>query len=92
MLVYSFFWQEFDHRGLVWSVYGGLMLCTVLTFFSPTVSGSAYELWPEAGFNWYPCRSPGLISVPAAFRLGWLGSTRSSAETGRRLTGTRNSV
>lgn len=83
-LVYSFFWPGFDHRGLMWSVYGGLALCTVLTFFSPTVSGTAYALWPDAAFDWYPFHSPGLVSVPAAFLLGRLGSTKSSADTGSR--------
>ncbi|MFC6064027.1 sodium:solute symporter family transporter [Streptomyces ochraceiscleroticus] len=74
VLVYSFFWPGFNRRGLLWSVYGGLLLCTVLTMFSPTVSGSAYALMPEADFHWYPFRAPGLLSVPAAFLLGWLGS------------------
>ncbi|MFI8997388.1 transporter [Streptomyces sp. NPDC053542] len=73
VLVYSFFWQGFNRRGLLWCVYGGLLLCTVLTLFSPTVSGSAYALLPGVNFNWYPFRTPGLISVPAAFLLGRLG-------------------
>ncbi|MEU6878479.1 transporter [Streptomyces sp. NPDC046712] len=75
-LIYSFFWPGFNRRGLVWSVYGGLALCTVLTFFSPTVSGTEYALWPDMAFDWYPFHTPGLISVPAAFLLGWLGSRR----------------
>ncbi|MFB8273268.1 transporter [Streptomyces sp. NPDC055955] len=74
VLVYSYFWPGFNRRGLLWSVYGGLLLCTVLTLFSPTVSGSAYALMPGAEFNWYPFRTPGLVSVPTAFLLGWLGS------------------
>lgn len=77
VLVYSFFWPGFNRRGLSWSVYGGLFLCTVLTVCSPIVSGTAYALWPEAAFDWYPLHTPGLISVPAAFLLGWLGSRRS---------------
>ncbi|MGW8601276.1 sodium:solute symporter family transporter [Streptomyces sp. NPDC055893] len=81
VLVYSFFWPGFNRRGLLWSVYGGLLLCTVLTIFSPTVSGRAYALWPDVSFDWYPFHTTGLISVPAAFLLGWLGSTRSPART-----------
>ncbi|WOX21616.1 sodium:solute symporter family transporter [Streptomyces solicathayae] len=73
-LVYSFFWRSFNHKGLLWSVYGGLLLCTVLMFFSPSVSGTEYALWPEASFDWFPFQTPGLIAVPAAFFLGWLGS------------------
>ncbi|MFF9853942.1 sodium:solute symporter family transporter [Streptomyces litmocidini] len=76
VLVYSFFWPGFNGRGLSWSVYGGLFLCTVLTVCSPIVSGTAYALWPEAAFDWYPFHTPGLFSVPAAFLLGWLGSRR----------------
>ncbi|MFF7777104.1 transporter [Streptomyces tanashiensis] len=74
VLIYSFFWRRFNRRGLLCSVYGGLLLCTLLTVFSPTVSGTEYALWPEAGFDWYPFQTPGLISVPAAFFLGWLGT------------------
>ncbi|WP_406864222.1 transporter [Streptomyces sp. HUAS MG47] len=84
-LVYSFFWPGFDHRGLVWSVYGGLTLCVVLTFFSPTVSGTTYALWPDAAFDWYPFHTTGLISVPAAFLLGWLGSRKPTDTRGIRV-------
>lgn len=81
-LIYSFFWHRFNRRGLLWSVYGGLVLCTLLMFFSPSVSGTAYALWPEARFDWYPSQTPGLISVPAAFFLGWLGSVTSPEKSG----------
>ncbi|MGW5781062.1 sodium:solute symporter family transporter [Streptomyces sp. NPDC003863] len=74
VLIHSFFWPEFNRRGLLWTVYGGLALCTLLTLFSPIVSGTDYALWPRAGFDWYPFHTPGLVSVPAAFLLGRLGS------------------
>ena len=38
-------------------------------FFSSSVSGSAYALWPEANFAWYPFQTPGLVAVPVAFLL-----------------------
>ncbi|MFH8420666.1 transporter [Streptomyces sp. NPDC018038] len=75
-LVYSFLWSGFDRRGLLWLVYGGLALCTLLTLASPAVSGTKYALLPEQDFNLFPLHTPGLVSVPAAFLLGWLGSTR----------------
>ncbi|MFE5913533.1 transporter [Streptomyces wedmorensis] len=75
-LVYSFHWPGLDRRGLLWSVYGGLLVCALLTVLSPTVSGTAYALWPEAHFDWYPFHTPGVVSVPLAFLLGWLGSAR----------------
>ncbi|MFK4599945.1 sodium:solute symporter family transporter [Streptomyces pristinaespiralis] len=75
-LVYSFFWTGFDRRGLLWLVYGGLSLCVLLTLASPAVSGTRYALLPEQDFNLFPLHTPGLVSVPAAFLLGWLGSAR----------------
>ncbi|MFD5124114.1 transporter [Streptomyces sp. NPDC058385] len=81
VLTYSFFWSRFNRNGLLWSVYGGLFFCVVLTFFSPAVSGTSYALWPDVSFDWYPLNSPGLVAVPAAFVLGWYGSTRSTRGT-----------
>ncbi|MFE2069577.1 transporter [Streptomyces sp. NPDC059467] len=81
-LIYSFFWHRFNRRGLLWSVYGGLLLCALLTVFSPIVSGTEFALWPEASFDWYPFQTPGLVSVPAAFTLGWLGSITSAEDSG----------
>ncbi|MFF8506965.1 transporter [Streptomyces sp. NPDC015492] len=75
-VVYSFFWTGFNRHGLLWLVYGGLSLCTLLTLASPAVSGTRYALLPEQDFNLFPLHTPGLISVPGAFLLGWLGSTR----------------
>ncbi|MFJ9810575.1 transporter [Streptomyces sp. NPDC101158] len=83
-LVYSFLWTGFDRRGLLWLVYGGLSLCVLLTLFSPAVSGTAYALLPEEDFNLFPLHTTGLVSVPAAFLLGWLGSARPWERTTRR--------
>ncbi|MFG1667781.1 transporter [Streptomyces sp. Y7] len=80
-LVYSFFWRRFSRRGLLWSVHAGLLLCTTLTLFSPTVSGTSFALWPGVDFSWYPYQTPGLVSVPAAFFFGWLGSVTSPVVT-----------
>ncbi|GAB3009155.1 cation acetate symporter [Streptomyces pseudoechinosporeus] len=76
-LIYSFFWHRFNRTGLLWSVYGGLLLSVALTILSPTVSGSEFALWPDASFDLYPFQTPGLVSVPVAFLLGWLGSIAS---------------
>ncbi|AVH94293.1 MULTISPECIES: sodium:solute symporter family transporter [Streptomyces] len=82
-LVYSFLWAGFDRRGLLWLVYGGLSLCVLLTLFSPAVSGTAYALLPDRDFDLFPLHTPGLVSVPAAFLLGWLGSARPWERTTR---------
>ncbi|MEU7302755.1 transporter [Streptomyces sp. NPDC007189] len=84
VLIYSFFWSRFNRRGLLWAVHGGLLICTVLMAFSPSVSGTAYALCPNARFDWYPFQTPGLVSVPAAFLLGWLGSVMPWKATGSR--------
>ncbi|MDX2561849.1 transporter [Streptomyces sp. TX20-6-3] len=75
-VVYSFLWTGFNRHGLLWLVYGGLSLCTLLTLASPAVSGTKYALLPDQDFNLFPLHTPGLVSVPAAFLLGWLGSAR----------------
>lgn len=75
-LLYSLFWSRYNRTGLLWTVYGGLLCAVGLQAFSPTVSGSAFALFPHADFAWFPLQTPGLVSVPAAFALGWAGSVR----------------
>ncbi|GAA0700378.1 cation acetate symporter [Kitasatospora atroaurantiaca] len=75
-LVYSLFWKRYNRTGLLWTVYGGLLVAFGLQFFSPTVSGSAFALFPHTDFHWFPLQTPGLVSVPAAFLLGWYGTVR----------------
>ena len=38
-LVMNLFWKRFNTRGATWAIYGGLITCVGLVFFSPTVSG-----------------------------------------------------
>ena len=38
-IVYNLFWKRFNTRGATWAIYGGLISCVVLVFFSPVVSG-----------------------------------------------------
>ena len=38
-LLYNLFWRRFNTRGAVWAIYGGLISCVGLVFFSPVVSG-----------------------------------------------------
>ena len=39
-LLYNLFWRRFNTRGATWGIYGGLVMCVGLVFFSPVVSGS----------------------------------------------------
>ncbi len=73
-VLYSLFWKRFNTSGAVWSIYGGLTVCVLLVVFSPVVSGSKTALFPTASFNWFPLPNPGIISIPAGFFFGWLGT------------------
>jgi cation/acetate symporter len=84
-ILYSLFWKRFNTQGALWSIYGGLIVCIVLIVFSPAVSGKPIN--PATGksdsmiqgvdFHWFPLDNPGLISIPVAFFLGWLGTVLS---------------
>ncbi|MFR9801848.1 cation acetate symporter [Pseudonocardia sp. RS010] len=81
-ILYSLFWKRFNTNGALWSIYGGLTITLVLIIFSPVVSGKPVD--PVTGrspsmlqgvdFHWFPLDNPGLISIPASFLLGYLGT------------------
>jgi cation/acetate symporter len=75
-LIYNLFWRRFNTRGAVWAIYGGLVTCLVLVFFSPVVSG-AEGLVTAADWSWFPLSNPGIISIPAGFLFGYLGTVTS---------------
>ncbi|GAA4400189.1 cation acetate symporter [Fodinibacter luteus] len=84
-ILYSLFWKGFNTRGALFSIYGGLISSIGLIIFSPVVSGKPVD--PATGkslsmiqgvdFSWFPLDNPGLVSIPLAFFLGWLGSVTS---------------
>ena len=81
-ILYSLFWKNFTTRGALWSIYGGLIASIGLIIFSPVVSGKPVDevtgksasMIQGVDFSWFPLDNPGLISIPLAFFLGWLGS------------------
>jgi cation/acetate symporter len=73
-IVYSLFWRKFTTQGAVWSMYGGLGAAIVLIIFSPVVSGGATSMFKDANFAIFPLSNPGIVSIPLAFFLGWLGT------------------
>jgi cation/acetate symporter len=77
-ILYSLFWRRFNTQGATWSIYGGLAICLLLIVFSPAVSGSASAMFPAADFHWFPLSNPGIVSIPASFILGWLGTVLST--------------
>ncbi len=81
-VLYSLFWKNFNTRGAVWSIYGGLLSAVTLLIFSPNVSGTATSLIPfvegAARFDFFPLANPGIVSIPLGFFFGWLGTVTSS--------------
>lgn len=73
-IIYSLFWRRFTTQGAVWSMYGGLSAAIVLIIFSPVVSGGATSMIKDANFALFPLSNPGIVSIPLAFLLGWLGT------------------
>ena len=77
-ILYSLFWRRFTTRGAVWSMYGGLLSAIILIVLSPVMSGTPTSMIPGADFAVFPLKNPGIVSIPLAFFLGWLGSVTSS--------------
>jgi cation/acetate symporter len=73
-IIYSLFWKRFSTQGAVWSMYGGLAAAILLIVFSPVVSGSETSMIPGADFAFFGLKNPGIVSIPLAFFLGWLGT------------------
>jgi len=73
-ILYSLFWKKFSTQGAVWSMYGGLASALLLIIFSPVMSGNETAMIPAADFAIFPLKNPGLVSIPLAFFLGWLGT------------------
>ncbi len=76
-ILYSLFWKRFNTAGVLWSMYGGLISCVVLIILSPAVSGNEKAMFPSVDFAFFPLKNPGLVSVPLAFLLGFLGTVLS---------------
>ena len=73
-ILYSLYWRRFNTAGAVASMYTGVISCLVLIIFSPAVSGSASSMFPDADFAWFPLSSPGIVTIPLAFFVGWVVS------------------
>ena len=78
-LIYNLFWRRFNTRGATWAIYGGLVMCVGLVFFSPVVSGpeTGTALFPESDWSYFPLSNPGIVSIPFGFLMGYLGTITS---------------
>nr|WP_159554628.1 cation acetate symporter [Citricoccus sp. K5] len=73
-ILYSLFWKGFTTQGALWSMYGGLGAAILLIVFSPVMSGTETSMIVGADFAWFPLKNPGIVSIPLAFLLGFIGS------------------
>ncbi len=82
-ILFSLFWPRFTARGALWSIYGGLISSVGLIIISPVVSGQSTPVGavsaslitnPHINFAFFPLNNPGIVSIPLAFFLGWLGT------------------
>jgi cation/acetate symporter len=90
-ILYSLFWKRFNTRGALWSIYGGLASTLILIAFSPVVSGKPVvaatgrspSLFtdPSIDFHWFPLDNPGIVSIPLAFLLGYIGTITSKEQS-----------
>ncbi|GCB48642.1 cation acetate symporter [Streptomyces sp. NL15-2K] len=76
-LVYSLFWRRYTRTGLLSTLIGGSLVVLLLMPGTNLVSGSPVSAFPEADFNWVPFTTTGLVSIPAGFLFGWLGTVAS---------------
>ncbi|GAB2828330.1 solute symporter family protein [Lentzea nigeriaca] len=73
-ILYSLFWKRFNTSGALWSIYGGLIVTITLIILSPAVSGTPTSMFKNADFDLFPLSNPGIVSIPVAFLLGYVGT------------------
>ncbi|MGW8887281.1 sodium/solute symporter [Streptomyces sp. NPDC055749] len=83
VLVYTFLWRGFTERGALWTIYGSTVLTLALLTVSPLISGSPAAAFPHADIQLIALVSPGLVTIPFGFALGWLGSALDRKATER---------
>ncbi|KOV91553.1 cation acetate symporter [Streptomyces sp. NRRL B-3648] len=86
-LVYGLFWRRYTRSGLMGTLIGGSLTVLLLMPGTKLVSGSPVSAFPHADFDWFPFTTTGIVSIPAGFLFGWLGtvlSGRTEAQRQRR--------
>ena len=77
-LLYNLFWRRFNTRGAVWAIYGGLIASPRAgVLLTGGLRGSETADCHRCRWSWFPLSNPGIISIPAGFLLGWLGTVTS---------------
>lgn len=86
VLLYAVYWPGFTARGALWCLWGAAALSIAALALSPYTSGTPGSLFPGHDFKVWDVTIPGLVTAPAGFLLGWLGSVtdRRRSSNGRR--------
>lgn len=71
-LMMSIFWKKFTTTGAVWSILTGAFLAVGLIIISPTVWVDVLKNPKETVM--FPLKNPAIVSMTAAFVVGWLVS------------------
>ncbi|MEV5016493.1 cation acetate symporter [Streptomyces sp. NPDC053780] len=74
VLLYALHWPGFTARGALWCLWGATVLSVAALALSPYASGTPASIFPGHDFRVWEVTIPGLVTVPAGFLLGWLGS------------------
>ncbi|MDO5076286.1 cation acetate symporter [Corynebacterium sp.] len=73
-ILFSLYWKKFNTTGAVAAMYTGLIVALTLIVFSPAVSGAPNSMFPSMDFALFPLSNPGIVSIPAAFLAGIIGT------------------
>lgn len=79
-ILYSLYWKRFNTTGAVASLWTGLLTALVLIIFSPAVSGAQNSMLPSVDFAFFPMANPALVSIPAGFLAGIIGTFLGKSE------------
>ena len=74
VLLYALYWPGFTARGALWCLWGATVVSIAALALSPYASGAPGSIFPGHDFRVWDVTIPGLVTVPAGFLLGWLGS------------------
>ncbi|HIW94994.1 MAG TPA: cation acetate symporter [Candidatus Corynebacterium gallistercoris] len=73
-ILFSLYWKRFNTTGAVASLWTGLVSAVVLIIFSPAMSGTETAVFSGVDFHWFPMTNPALVSIPAGFLAGIIGT------------------
>lgn len=73
-ILYSLYWKRFNTTGAVASLWTGLLTALILILLSPAMSGTETAVLPNIDFAVFPLANPAIVSIPAGFLAGIIGT------------------